>query len=135
MEKSIEIDLILAVIEKRHTATKEPVDSKMITEAIAEVFMNHSSDSRELTLTGLARGLNKAINFGKTLAPDTAERVSTKGNVIVSDSYHFKDIDKNVHFGEKAILINREAGVSYLGILNVKDKFSTHYAPYPTFKD
>ena len=88
MEKSIEIDLILAVIEKQHAATKAPVDSKMITEAIAEVFMNHSSDSIELTLTGLARGLNKAINFGKTLAPDTAERVSTKGNVTVSDSYH-----------------------------------------------
>ena len=72
MEKSIEIDLILAVIEKQHAATKAPVDSKLVADAIAEVFMNHSSDSIELTLTGLAVVIKVSIK----ITDDSAGRVS-----------------------------------------------------------
>lgn len=63
------------------------------------------------------------------------DRKTDKGDVLVNDQNFFIEITDKAPFGLKCILINRPAGVAYMGVLKKKDTFPTHYAPYPTFKD
>lgn len=81
------------------------------------------------------------LTWNKSPLPDNEiieppkERKTNKGEVLVTDNNYFIEITKDAPFGLKCTLINRPAGIAYMGILNRKDKFATHYAPLPTFKD
>lgn len=61
------------------------------------------------------------------------DRITDKGNVLVSDDQKYIQIDNTSPFGSKCILINKSAGVAYIGVLQKRDKFPTHYYPLPTF--
>ena len=65
----------------------------------------------------------------------TPERKTQKGQVLVSDRAKYKKITNESPFGLKCILINKAAGVAYLGILSRKDKFADYYSPMPTFEE
>lgn len=61
------------------------------------------------------------------------ETTNSDSTVLVTSSYRWNLITDKAPFGLKCLLINKLAGVTYIGILNRKDKDSTHYAAFPKF--
>lgn len=59
-------------------------------------------------------------------------------NVLITPVFYWEKIDhskpEKMPYGLKCLLIRKEAGVSYEGILTSKEKFADHYAPYPKFR-
>lgn len=59
---------------------------------------------------------------------------STKA-AVVDERYHWRLIDKHTPRGLKLQLINKRYGVAQYGTLSTDDRWYTHWAPLPTFKD
>lgn len=64
-------------------------------------------------------------------------KISSDASTLVTDAYYYipvTDPAAKKYFGSKCILINKDAGVGYFGILKPKDTFATHFAPMPKFR-
>lgn len=59
---------------------------------------------------------------------------STKA-AVVDELYHWRLIDQHTPRGQKLQLINKRYGVAQYGTLSTDDRWYTHWAPLPTFKD
>lgn len=54
---------------------------------------------------------------------------------LIDKGYHWNLIDAQSPHGSKAQLVNRRYGVAIYGSINARDRFFTHWAPLPTFRD
>ncbi|KVP75586.1 hypothetical protein WJ96_07710 [Burkholderia ubonensis] len=54
---------------------------------------------------------------------------------LIDKGYHWTDIDRSTPRGSKMQLINRNYGVAIYGTIGGHEKFFTHWAPLPTFKN
>lgn len=61
------------------------------------------------------------------------ETPNSNNTTLITNTQHWILITDKAPFGLKCLLINKLAGVTYIGILNKKDKNSTHYAGFPKF--
>lgn len=54
---------------------------------------------------------------------------------LIDRRYHWREIDSLTPRGSKVQLINRWSGVAIYGTIGSHEKFFTHWAPLPTFKN
>ena len=62
-------------------------------------------------------------------------KIDSTGTAAVATDYYWLPIDENTPRGVKMNLINRAAGVTHIGVYLSSDKYYTHWAPLPTFKE
>ena len=63
-----------------------------------------------------------------------ASRDNTRA-ALIDRGYHWQEITPQTSKGAKMQLINRKAGVAVYGTIGSNEKYFTHWAPLPTFKD
>lgn len=74
--------------------------------------------------------LTHAAGDGSPPADHDTTRVA-----LIDRGYHWNRIDARTPHGAKMQLINQRYGVAIYGAITAKERFFTHWAPLPTFRD
>jgi hypothetical protein len=63
------------------------------------------------------------------------QHLNSAGNTLVADAFFWRPIDAHTPLGVKMLVINRDAGVAQISTVQRGEKFYTHTAPLPKFKE
>lgn len=62
------------------------------------------------------------------------QKLNSDKTTLVTQEQLWQEINKEAPKGIKCLLINKTAGVAYIGVLTHGDSYPTHYAAFPKFK-
>lgn len=105
-------------------------------------YINHAQKiENELATIPVGHPLRELLETAATLLADAAaDRVPTSNHdnthvALVDRGYHWNPINGDAPHGSKMQLINRRYGVASYGSISGRERFFTHWAPLPTFRD
>lgn len=85
-------------------------------------------------LRELLENAEQLLTHASSTAAPPANHDNTRV-ALIDREYHWNVIDGSTPHGAKMQLISRPYGVAIYGSISSREKFFTHWAPLPTFRD